>query len=239
MHIMMHKLAGAHSIIREPDKPFRLYKILTKIEIDTIQGARGTDFGDFTEKLVNHDKRNNIIVNCVKCNPHRKIMILTRTKNHVELLRDLLLENNIDVDTLYGSKKSYDDSHVLIGTIPKMGTGFDEKNACGETYKGRESDLLLLVTTIASIELFIQVMGRIMRSIDPAIFYFIDNTKITQKHFKNVETTILDSQGLIMELKYSKNNMEIPDCEYDKDGECVEVETRNPVRKGKVPLKIK
>ena len=240
MHIMMHKLAGEHSIFREPIKPYRLYKILTKIQVDVIQGARGPDFGDFTSKLVNHKERNELIVNCIKSNPHRKIMILTRIKIHVEILKKLLIENDIEVDTLYGSKKSYKDSHVLIGTIPKMGVGFDEKNACSEeSYKGRESDLLILVTTIAQIQLFIQVMGRIMRSNDPAIFYFIDDTNITKKHFKTVKETIINTKGLIYEINPKNDDLSIPDCEYNSDSECIVVKTRNPVKKKKMILNVK
>ncbi len=238
MHSMMYKLAGEHNVTRAANKPFRIYKILTGIKVQTTQGARGIDFGNFTKSLVKHNERNEMILDCIKCNPHRKIMILTRQKDHVEILKSLLEENDIEVDTLYGSKKGYIDSHVLIGTIPKMGVGFDEKNAC-ISFGGRESDLLLLVTSIAQIELFQQVVGRIMRSKDPAVFYFIDDMAITKKHFKNVEQTILDTKGLILETEYNENEMFIPDCEFDKEGNCIIVETRNPSKKPKLKLKIK
>jgi superfamily II DNA or RNA helicase len=233
MHTMMYKIAGEHCVKREPNKPFRLYKILTKIRVQTVQGKRGTDFNDFTQKLMSHELRNELIVECIKKNLHRKPMILTRLKNHVTIIKDLLIENDIEVATLFGSQKGYKDSHVLVGTIPKMGVGFDEANACSN-FKGRESDLLILVTSIAQIELFQQVVGRIMRSKDPAIFYFIDDMPINKKHFKNVEQTILDSKGLIFEINpHDDDEMIIPDCEYNKKGECIVVETRNPSLKKK------
>jgi hypothetical protein len=42
-----------------------------------------------------------------------------------------------------GQKKGYNDSHVLVGTVSKMGVGFDEANVC-ENFQGVKSDTLVL-----------------------------------------------------------------------------------------------
>ena len=227
MHIMMHKFAGEHCVKREPTKPFRLYKVLTGIKFETVQGKRGIDFNLFTQELINNDNRNQIILNLIKSNEHRKIICLGRQKSHVLLLKDLLDVNNIECDTLFGNKKTYNDSHVLLGTIPKMGVGFDEANIIKNLT--RVSDLLILLTSIAQIELFQQVIGRVMRSKDPAILYLIDDMSISKRHYKNVEETIYNSKGLIFEIDIEDEDADlfIPDCEYNKKGECVVVKNRN------------
>ena len=181
-----------------------------------------------------------MILDCIKCNMHRKIMILTPQKEHVEILFKLLHENGIDVATLYKNQRNYDDSHVLIGTIPKMGTGFDEKNAC-HNFKGRESDLLFLVTSIAitkiegsemgDISLFEQVRGRIMRSNDPAVFYFEDDLDIVKRHVKGCLPWVEITKGTHYDFPYDEGEMFIPDMEYNSDDEGEEVETRHPYKK--------
>ncbi len=248
MEKMIQKVVGEHGVFEINNKPYRLFIIDTKVEVDIVKGKRGTDFTDLTKKLVHHEDRNHIILNCIKCNMHRKIMILCRQKDHVEILFKLLQDNDIEVSTLYGSQEEYKDSHVLIGTIPKMGTGFDEKNACSD-FKGRESDLLFLVTSIAiseidgseigDVSLFEQCKGRGMRSSDPAIFYFRDNLDIVKRHIRCVLDWVEMTKGTVIKLPYKEDEMFIPDVEYDSDNEMTEVETRNPYKKkSKITIKI-
>lgn len=238
MHSMMHKLVGEHGVFRLPDKPYRVYLLKTDIKIDTIQGKRGTDFGDFTKKLVEHEERNMMVLEIIKKNPHKKPMILVRQKAHVIILKKLLEDNNINVATLFGTQQSYQDTDVLIGTIPKMGTGFDEKNAAIK-FKGRESDLLILMTSIAEQKLFTQILGRVMRSIDPVLLYLVDDMALVKRHVKNVKPWILETQGITIDMKYKTDDLFIPDCIFDKEkDEFVIVQLRHPVKKTKLKLTV-
>jgi len=247
MESMIQKVVGEHGVFRISNKPYRLYRIKTQIKVPIVKGKRGTDFTDLTKKIITHEERNQMILNCIQCNMHRKPMILTRQKKHVTILEKLLKDNGIKVATLYGSQRNYDDSHVLVGTIPKMGTGFDEKNAC-HNFKGRESDLLFLVTSIAiteiegsdigDISLFEQVRGRIMRSNDPVVFYFEDDLAIVKRHVKCCLPWVEITKGTHYEFPFDEDEMFIPDMKYNSDGEGEEVEIRNPYKKKKPKIKI-
>lgn len=213
MHSMIQSMVGKHGVFRVSTKPYRLYIFNTYIAVPTIQGARGLDYGDLTKKLIENEDRNEQLVECIKSNMHRKIMVMVRYKNHIKILKKLLEANYIQVATLYGSQRNYSDSHVLLGTIPKMGTGFDEKNSC-QDFGGRESDLLILLTSIANVELFVQVIGRVMRSKDPAIFYFRDNITVVKSHVKKVLETVEETKGVIHDMHYGESNLTIPNMDY-------------------------
>lgn len=213
MHKMIQCIVGDVGVFRIPNKPHRVYLLNTNIQIETTQGTRGTDFNDLTQKLIINQERNNQILNIIKCNPHRKIMVMVRQKKHILLLKELLEENEIEVATLYGTQKDYNDSHVLLGTIPKMGTGFDEKNSCHD-FKGRESDLMLLVTSIKQEALYEQVMGRIMRSKDPVVIYFKDNLSVVKNHIREIKKRIIETNGKIVNLNYIPDKIFIPNMDY-------------------------
>jgi superfamily II DNA or RNA helicase len=213
MERMIQTMVGTEGVFRGNTKPYRVHIVKTFIKVPTVQGARGVNFTDLTKKLILSEERNECIVDCVLANMHRKIMILVRYKNHATILQELLVEQGIEVATLFGSKKDYNDSHVLIGTIPKMGTGFDEKNACKD-FKGAESNLLLLCTSIANIQLFIQVLGRVMRSKDPVLFYFEDNMGIVKNHIKKTLDKIVETKGEIYEMAYKETVLKVEDMDY-------------------------
>jgi len=233
MWCMMESIVGPVGVFRMPDKPHRVYKVFTGISVSTKQGARGLDFTDMTHNLINNEERNKLAINCVKCNKHRKIIIMVRFKNHVPLLQKMLEEEDIKVDTLFGSKENYSDSHVLIGTIPKMGVGFDEANSCDD-YQGRPSDLLILMTSIADQDCYEQVKGRVMRSDDPVVFYLEDNMAIVKRHIKNIEPWIEQTKGEVIEVSYEEDEMAIPNLKY-VNGVGIEV----PIRKKKKKIVIK
>lgn len=217
MHKMIECIVGKEGVFRKPNKPYRVYLLDTGVQIELKQGTRGLDFGNLTKDLITHEERNNQILNIIQSNMHRKIMIMTRQKNHVQLLKRLLEENNISVATLYGSQKNYSDSHVLIGTIPKMGTGFDEKNSCHD-FKGFESNLMLLVTSIKDQQLFDQIKGRIMRASDPVLMYFRDNITVVKSHIRNITPWIEETNGTVYKIKYKQDEIFVPDMDYTSGG---------------------
>lgn len=235
MWSMMETIVGPVGVFRMPDKPHRVYRVFTGISVETKQGPRGLDFNHMTHGLINNEERNRIAVGCVKSNMHRKIIIMVRFKTHVPLLKNMLEEEDIKVDTLFGSKKKYSDSHVLIGTIPKMGVGFDEANACAD-YQGRPSDLLILMTSIADQDCYEQVKGRVMRSNDPVIFYMEDNMGIVKRHIKNIEPWIEKTKGEVIEVSYEEGKMSIPNLKYI-DGVGMEVSLEKTKKKKKIVIK--
>jgi hypothetical protein len=222
MASMIKTIVGEEGVFRIPDKPHRVYRIKTGIKVELTKGARGTDFTDLTKKLIENGERNLQVVNCILCNPHRKIIIMVRYKAAIPILVRLLQEVNIEAATLFGNKEEYSDSHVLIGTIPKMGVGFDEANSCTD-FKGRPSDLMILLTSLADQDLYEQVKGRVMRSDDPVLFYFEDKLSIVKKHIDNVVDWIEQTKGVVIDFPYDEGNMGIANMEYTADGEGMEV----------------
>ena len=162
-------------------------------------------------------------------------MILCRRVAHVIILKALLESFGVKVATLYGNQKNYSDSEVLIGTLDKMGVGFDEKNECDD-FQGRESDLLILVTSIASLALFIQAKGRVSRAADNAVFYLVDDMDIPKNHFSGSSKWIKETKGVIHVMKYKKGKMGIHSIDYS-GSQPVIIPAPEPKRK-KIRIKI-
>jgi len=222
MASMIKSMVGEEGVFRIPDKPHRVYRIKTGIKVELVKGKRGTDFTDLTKKLLQHGERNLMVLNCVLCNPHRKIIIMVRYNEHIPILVMLLKEVGIEAATLYGNKEEYSDSHVLIGNIPKMGVGFDEANSCSD-FQGRPSDLMILLTSLADQDLYEQVKGRVMRSDDPVLFYFEDKLSIVKKHIDNRVEWIEQTKGTVIDFPYEEGSMGIANMKYNKNGNGVEV----------------
>lgn len=205
MERMVQKIAGEHGIFIIPDIPFVCYKVNTNVLGDEQKGSQGLDAQKLYKSLAENETRNSIIMNIVKNNPHRKFMLLTRTKGHVEELARLCFEYEIDHDTMYGNKRSYNDSKCLIGTIPKMGTGMDEARACKD-FGGHESDTLIFCLSVKKYSTFVQVLGRVMRCIrrgaTPACIWLQDKNAMVKGHFKGLKDDIEKINGTIISMDY-------------------------------------
>lgn len=203
MHMMMYSIAGLHSVKKVSTNPYRIYQIYTGVYVEEKYTRRGLDYSHYCKSLAANKDRNNIIVNIVKSNPHRKFMIITKLADHVQLIELLLKQKHINVecDTYYRSKKKYRDSQVLIGTISKMGTGFDEAMLCDE-YKGEPSNTIILTHSIKKWQLYEQVRGRIMRSKDPCVIWLYDQNQCGQRHFSGLQKWMSDTNGTVIPLQY-------------------------------------
>lgn len=101
--------------------------------------------------LCNHEERNNFIVNIVKENTHRIILILTQIRHHAEILHSRLPGSG-----LYMGKMSLEElnesntKNIIIGTY----------NMASEGYDNPRLDTLILATPKSNIE---QSVGRILR----------------------------------------------------------------------------
>lgn len=126
-----------------------------------------------------------MIVDIANIKKDKKIIIMTWTKRHVELLYKKFSEEYPDesVDTFYGTKKRYKNSRILIATIDKLNRGFDEKSFCPD-FDGTRLNCLFLVSTTRSKVLVEQMVGRVLRSDDPSVYYFIDDNNISKVHYR-------------------------------------------------------
>ena len=210
MERMMYNIVGEHEVYRIDDRPYTIYKINTFVQGIEEKNAMGTlDAGKLYQSLSNSEYRNNIILNIIETNPTHKFMILTKYNDHVHKLCELLDENDLDNDNLCGNKKEYSDSFVLVGTTPKMGTGFDESKACVD-FKGITSDVLIICHSTPNIPLFIQMKGRVMRNKKPIIIWFNDKNAMVKSHFRKIKPIIEETNGTIIEMDYYPGGIKFP-----------------------------
>lgn len=209
MEKMIHSICGEHSVSRVATKPYSVIRLDTSITVEENRNKYGVNFNDLCNRLCALPERNMIIVDIVKTNPHRKFMILTRLADHVALLQLLILNTGISCATLYRNQKTYSDSPVLIGTIPKIGTGFDEANACDD-FGGVQSDTLILAGSIKKNTVFEQVRGRVMRSANPVVIYLVDRNQVCKRHFRETAGWIEYTQGVITRLTYYPETIHLP-----------------------------
>ena len=209
MHTMIQCIVGKHSVDRISDKPHTVIRINTGIMAEEKRTRMGLVFMDLCRKLDEDEKRNKMIVDIVVSNPHRKIMILTRIAEHVDTLHRLLTEAGIKSSTYYGSATTYSDTGVLIGTISKIGVGFDEAMSCPD-YRGIPSDTLILCNSIKETSTYEQTRGRVMRSKDPYILYLVDENKNVKDHFQHNRGWMTYTNGKIIELDYKEGTIVIP-----------------------------
>lgn len=185
MHAMIESVCGTNNVIRKISrKPFLVYKYMTGIHIEQKINKQGTvDWAQITKDQAHSRERNFLIYNLIRCNMNSKILILTwRKDDHVIPLANWLSQMGLNVDYMAGTKKNYSDSHVLVGTISKIGRGFDEKAAC-DNYNGIRINLLILVGSTQSVKLLEQVAGRVFRSEFPQIVHFVDECNVSKNHW--------------------------------------------------------
>ena len=185
LHSIIEATCGTHKIVKISKKPFIVYKYNTGINIEIKLNAMGTpDWSKVTLDQAMSPHRNWLIHHIISQHMNDKVLVLTwRAKDHAIPLAKWLKESGHNVDYMAGTKKSYSDSHVLVGTIKKIGTGFDEKTAC-ENFNGQRINILILAGSTRQVELLEQIAGRAFRSDFPIIYHLVDNCSISKNHWK-------------------------------------------------------
>lgn len=205
---MAKLVAGEHIIYRQNDTPFVVCKFNTKIKPIKVLDIKDNDgrvisremleYPEMIKHLNLNEQRNNIIIELVKNNMSRKILILTKRIEHCELLKEMIIENNISCDTLCANKKDYVDGKVLIGTVPKIGTGFDQDAFC-DNYDGVKFDFLILACYIKKINLLNQCVGRVFRSKEPIVVQLLDDNQGFRNIWNKNKKWYLDRNATIIE----------------------------------------
>nr|QBK89880.1 MAG: A18-like helicase [Pithovirus LCPAC101] len=212
LHSIIHSVCGQNIVRRISTKPFKVYKYLTGIYIDAKKNINGVlDWSDFTLKQAISEERRKEVIGLIRAHPTYKILILTwRCEKHVIPLYHYLTSHGIKCDYMSGKKKTYKDSPVLIGTIKKIGTGFDEKAACDD-YNGTRIDMLIKLGSTKSPELLEQISGRAFRAEFPIIIDFVDDHPLSENHFTKIaEPWYISRNGSvqIVESPYYKSKKE-------------------------------
>lgn len=187
LHSMIQSICGTHGVFRETSKPFSVMKITTNFTPERKQNRfGGVDYGKLVTATLFDARRNKIIVDLVVKNQNFTVLILTSLVDHAMLLHEELVKSRESCDYMCGSKKSYNDCRVLIGTTSKIGTGFDQATACPD-YSGKRFDLLLLCCSIKKYAMLVQNVGRVFRAEYPTIMYLVDNDSIFTSHWQKAQ----------------------------------------------------
>ena len=204
-----HLMCGPEYVFMKSTKPFTVYKFYTGITMEEKENKSGTlDWTDYVKKQVTNPIRNEQTLGLCVTNPQKKICIMGWREEHINGLATKLRDLGENVDTMTGSKREYKNSRILCGTISKIGTGFDEANAC-EDYDGTRIDLLIMVGTMNNEVLIEQTAGHCFRANFPSIIYLIDNNKVAHKHWSVAEEWFVSRNGTVKEIysKYAQANM--------------------------------
>ena len=196
MQVMTTLLCGINVITRISDKPNLVYKYITRHRVEQKKNKLGfNDHGDYCRQLFKVEERNGDILNLVLMNPNEKIMIMTSYKPHATYLFQCLQQLGVSVARFFDKDKTYNDADVLVGTMQKLGTGFDEETACAN-WNGRRINLLIFVTTTKKIE---QKVGRVLRADFPITIHFVDDGEMSEKHWKVCEKWYRSRNSTIVE----------------------------------------
>lgn len=210
LHTMMYNIVGTHGVFRESSNPFSVIKVITNTRPVRVQNKMGgVDWSSLVQNTLMNVRRNRIIIELVKANIHRKILILTSLREHANLLYNILQGLSISSDYLCGTKKGYIDSTVLVGTTSKIGTGFDPATSC-PTYAGKPFDLLLLVCSMKKYAMLIQNIGRVFRAEFPIVLHLVDNDDIFKNHWYKARKWYISRGGTITDLNIPNTEEAIP-----------------------------
>ena len=191
-HSIMDAIIGDSKIVIPNPDPFVVIKYNTKISGERKMSYNGKfrrevlNWGVLSESLLSNKFRNNMILTLIEKNPQKKILVLSTRKSHIDFLHKSLEFKSLKCDFIMGNKKTYIDTPILLGTISKIGTGFDEALSALD-YKGVRINLLILVMSVKSVGSLEQCIGRVRRCREPCCIHFVDNDPTIQSHWKGAE----------------------------------------------------
>lgn len=158
--------------------------LYTPFQIDSLYNRKNAlDWMGMAQMASSLHERNIIIRNLVSLHMNGKILILTKTLDHVDTLSKMMREIGIDTSTYCGNAKTYYDAHVLIATLSKAGRGYDDQNLSA-AFDGRRFDHLILCITMKDAD---QALGRALRGNKCNVYLLVDNNTTMKNHAEEMK----------------------------------------------------
>lgn len=203
-HKMIQLVVGTHYVKRTIPHQFHVIKVETNYTPEPRLTTRGVDYTDLVRLISENFPRNMMITDLCQreltSDCSRRGLILTSRIDHVRALAELVQQRGMNCATLCGDEKGYTEQPLLIGTYKKIGVGFDEANYLPE-FSGRKFKFLIIAVpikynkqqddTIANFDdireggPLEQIIGRVMRSDCPTIYYLVDNHMVLLRHWQS------------------------------------------------------
>jgi hypothetical protein len=205
MHAMIQSMTGPHGVYCISRAPHVVYRLNTKMRPGGPGGPGGPRGGHsgVCTGLDELPERHEMIAELIAGNRRHKTLCLARVKSHIPNLSVAIERRGLRCASFYGNKKKYVDADVVIGTGSKMGTGFDEKNACS-TFNGQPLNMLIVVHSVKKWQLYEQWRGRVMRSPNPIIVILVDDVDMSRRHFDMLRPWIEETGGHIRDIELTQ-----------------------------------
>lgn len=209
LHYMLELLMGTSDdfIVRKSERPFNVFKVYTRIAPEVRYTPRGLDWSHVVETLSLNPRRNQLVLDIART-ADCKTLVLTERVPHAQLLHEMFVSAGFRTDYLAGKKSTYSDSRILIGTVSKIGTGFDERAACSD-FGGERISLLILLLSTKSKTRIEQSVGRVFRSEYPRVVHFVDDHKVCERHWRVAKSWYISRNGQIVTCE-SKDLIDAP-----------------------------
>lgn len=156
----------------------------TPFHVESIYNRKSSlDWMGMAQMVSAIHERNIMIRNLCISHMNAKILILTKTKDHVEVISSLLRDVCIDTSTYYDKDKTYYDAHVLVATLSKAGRGYDDKQVSA-AFDGRRFDVLILCMTMKDAD---QALGRALRGESLIVYLLVDDNPTMKNHAEEMK----------------------------------------------------
>lgn len=204
-HRMIHLLAGTHDIFRPPSREYRLVPFQTNIKIEekTNKITKKFDYTSFCTDLAQNEDYNESVLRIVETNPERKFIVLSKLVSQVKELQSKLSERGVKSDVMCGSRKSYKDCKVLIGTFSKISVGFDAATFSVE-FDGESPNTLIFCHGVKGWQNYSQSVGRVMRAspgVTPVVVWMLTKNTITTKHLHGLKKYMNETGAKIEKVR--------------------------------------
>ena len=197
LHTALNYIFGKNILRKISTKEFQVYKLYTEYKPVLKQTVTGNlDWNEVISSISDIEERNKMIAKLANLNADKKILILCKRKNQADILFKMLKEMNESVEIMYGDKSEYESCRILIGTISKLGIGFDDKMSC-KTFDGIRFNVLILASDVLECE---QCIGRIFRTDEtPIVYDIVDDFSTFRKHSHERDRWFTSRNGKIQE----------------------------------------
>jgi len=219
MEKMMYLIAGTENILLKSCKPFIVFKVNVGLKFSVLlNDRRKPDWSKTLNSICHDEKRTKMIANlliAIAASGKRVIAVCER-KETLERLEVLFKEyvetypqynHIVTFDTYYGNKKHCEERNILLGTITKIGTAYDEARSY-KSFSGKSASVLVIMSSFKDQSLLEQVVGRVRdRSTNPEIYDLVDDNTICRNHWENTKKKEEKEKGRY--IWYAKNGAQI------------------------------
>ena len=194
---------GKGIISRKLDREHHVYSVTTNYKpiVEYMDNGK-LNWNTVLDSISYNEARNVLLTNIICKYNTRVFLVLVKRIIHGQILEKMLIEKGESVSSLLGNNQEFDkDARILIGTVSKVGVGFDHPRM----------NTLLLAVDIE--QYFIQYLGRVFRTKDtiPIVIDIVDNHSLLKKHY-STRKKVYEQHGGIITNTYLEDILTVIKC---------------------------